>query len=257
MKEKKLLKRGIVFIIIGFACGIFILNSNMNAKKQIRIFADQVEEWSKIYISSPYPFYITVGDLNQDGVLELITATIEGTGKYSQNSFFIIDNRTYKPIQLQKDKEGKLNTPDIIYNVMYGEKDIEKVPVYYDSKNNIYYSVYTDYCTVTPKESTESVVGMTIDNNKIKEHYLAYKLYEHNSGGQDDVIISYWDYSHNELSEKDYNKIEQCTYPDFHKMEMTWKWYKITGNQLINMDQEEIYKLLIELYSHFDIADVK
>lgn len=144
-----------------------------------------------------------------------------------------------------------MNSPDIIYDVIYKEKEIVTVPVYYDTKSDMYYSIHKDFCRVTSEESTESIVVLTVDNDEIKVQHLAYKLFEYNN----EPVISYWDYKQGELSEESYKKLEECTYPDLQEMEMTWKWHKVTGDQMANMDQGEIRELLINLYNNFTIVE--
>lgn len=97
MKRKKLLASGMILLVIGIIIFLMLIlfnrNIGMDEERQIRNFADRVAEWNTIYISSSYPYYITIADLNRDGRLELITSTIEGTGRYSQNHYYMIEKK--------------------------------------------------------------------------------------------------------------------------------------------------------------------
>lgn len=252
--KKRVLNSIILIVTVFSIITLYSKNVGMDENVQINIFADKAAEWSKDYLSDPYPFYITVADLNKDGRLELITAGIEGTGKYSQNRYYVVDEESSTVIKLQEYPAERLKSPDLIYDVIYQEKESVDVPVYYDKKNNRFYSIHRDFCRMTSQELTEAVVSVSMNRDVIEEQYMAYKNFEHDSEG-DIPAISYRDYSGNRLSEEEYKAIEGCTYSGMQKKKMTWKWQKVTGSQIANMEQYEVYKVLKDIYSSFKIVD--
>lgn len=252
--KKRVLESIILIVAVFSIIMLYGKNAGMDENRQINIFADMVAEWSKNYLSDPRPFYITVSDLNKDGRLELITARIEGTGKYSQNGYYVVDEESLEVIKLPEYPAERLKSPDLIYDIMYQEKERVDVPVYYDKKNNRFYSIHRDFCRVTSQELTEAVVSVSMNGDVIEEQYMAYKIFEHNSEG-DILAISYRDYSGNGLSEEEYEAIEGCTYSGMQKKKMTWKWQKVTGSQIANMEHYEVYKVLQDIYSSFKIVD--
>lgn len=253
MKKKKLFIRIIIISIICVIalciCCLYYKNYSLNEVNQIGIFIENVNEWNDTYMYSTYPFYMTVADLNQDGKLELITATIDGTAKYSHNNYYVVKMGKNELMQLPTNINQGRSSADIIYNIMYGENEKENVPVYYDLKNNMYYSIHKDYF-VNPEGRVEGIVSLTLDGDMIKEERIAYAYYEYDD---EKLKASYWNYEKEELSVESYEMIEENTYPNLKKMEMTWKWQKVTWEQISNMNQEELRGLLEDLYNNFAV----
>lgn len=233
---------------------MFYLNNAVNDKQQVDIFANCVNEWSDIYESSSDPFYITVADMNQDGRLELITSVIDGSGRYSNSNYYIINGKRGL-IKLEREKDSGRFGCDIIYDVVYGDKEVVNVPVYCDKDNNIYYSIQKDFLRAEAGKSLESMVSLAVDNGIIKEECIAYKLFEYDKKS-DKTKISYWNFNEEELSEEEYEEIADNMYPNMEKMEMTWKWHKATWSQIADMNQGELVQLLKELYGSFSIIPI-
>lgn len=239
----------IICFIITYSCYLHYKNYLLNEENQICIFAENVNDWNDTYMYSVYPFYVTVTDLNKDGKLELITATIDGTAKYSHNNYYVAQIGKNEVVQLETNIRQGQSSADIIYNIMYQGNEKENVPVYYDVKNNMYYSIHKDYI-INLEETVQAIVGLTLDDDMIKEERIVYAYYQ-----QDDEKLeaSYWNYENKELSVENYQMIEENTYPDFKRMEMTWKWHKATWREISDMNPNELRNLLEDLYSNFTV----
>lgn len=253
MKRKKLFISIIIISIVCFiilcSCYLYYKKHLLNAENQICIFAENVDEWNDTYMYSAYPFYVTVTDLNKDGKLELITATIDGTAKYSHNNYYAVKMGKSELIQLQTNIRQGQSSADIIYNIMYEENEKENVPVYYDVRNNMYYSIHKDYI-ISPEGQVESIVGLTLNGDMIQEERIVYAYHEHDD---EKLKTSYWNYEGEELSVENYKMIEENTYPDLERMEMTWKWHKVTWREISDMDQNKLKALLDDLYNNFTV----
>ncbi len=251
MKKKLFLRIMIISIVCIIICSCYLYYKYylLDAENQIYIFTENVNEWNDTYTYNEYPFYVTVTDLNKDGKLELITATIDGTAKYSHNNYYVVKMGKSEVVQLQTSIGQGQSSADIIYNIMYQGNEKENVPVYYDVKNKMYYSIHKDY-TISPEGKVQGIVGLTLDGDMIKEERIVYAYYERDD---ERFEASYWNYEKEELSVESYQMIEENTYPDFKRMEMTWKWHKATWREISDMDQNELRNLLEDLYNNFTI----
>ncbi|MCM1180338.1 MAG: hypothetical protein NC347_08795 [Clostridium sp.] len=256
MKRKKIFISIIIISIMCFiilcSCYLYYKKHLFNTENQICIFAENVDEWIDTYKYSAYPFYVTVTDLNKDGKLELITATIDGTAKYSHNNYYVVKRGKGELIQLQTNIRQGQSSADIIYNIMYEENEKENVPVYYDVRNNMYYSIHKDYIA-SPEGQVQSIVGLTLNGDMIQEERIVYAYYEHD----EKLKASYWNYEGEKLSAENYKVVVGNPYPDLERMEMTWKWRKVTWEEISNMDQNKLKTLLDELYNDFAIEKAK
>lgn len=244
--------------MLSFMIGIcFIIyfsrtNVTMHTEKQIDVFIEKIYDWSNI---SGY-FYFTIGDLNQDGKLELVTSTIQGSGSFSSNGYYIVNDRDL--IVLQEERADQCSSAlinDFLQEGQKSESGILHVPVYYDKQKNMYYYIHHDYSGHTPYESIDRIISLSMKDNIIREEVLAYKKIKKQNGIN--PIILYQDNSQNEISEVEYKKIIDLKYNNCEKMQMSWKWKRVERvEEIKNMNKEELKKILMEMYGEFEIKNI-
>lgn len=249
----------IVIFILSFMSGICLIiyfsriNDVMCTEKQMDVFVEKIYDWSNI---SGY-FYFTMGDLNQDGKLELVTSTIQGSGSFSSNRYYTVYDKDL--IVLQEERTDQCSSAfinDLLQEDQKGESGLLYVPVYYDKQKNIYYYIHHDYSGHTPYESIDRIISFSIKDNIVKEEVLAYKKIKKQNGINS--IIFYEDNSQNEISEVEYEKIVDMKYNNCEKMQMRWKWKRVeVAKEIKDINKEELKKILMELYEEFEIRNVK
>lgn len=237
-------------------------NALISIEDQIEIFAESVDEWSDI---TGY-FCFAVADLDQDGRLELIISTIQGSASYSYTDYYVIEDKKRKLMKLQGN-EKKGDSPAVIYDFLVGknvsdgtyrivDNGVTYVTVYYDEYKGIYHYIHHDYSGHTPYETFDILISLSLENNIICEKILAYKKGERKEPSDTNIIISYTDNEQNEISEAEYKKIPEDTYIGCRKMEMCWQWNRIEAKEEIqSMNKTELKKLLMESYKNFEIKD--
>lgn len=262
MRKIKLGMPVTILLIFGwiFVFGNYGKNSLTGIENQIEIFTNEVAEWSNHFTGY---FCFTVADLNQDGNLELIVSTIEGSGDYSFTNYYVIEYKTVQLMQLQEDECSVALINDFLEGEQVNDgthrivdNGITYVPVYYNKNDNIFYYIHHDYSGHTPYEARDKVYSLSLENNSIREELLAYKETTCDEPYSSNVSINYWDSFQNEISEAEYNKISEKIYVNCDKMEMCWKWKRVeTKEEVQNMNKEELKKLLMELYENFKIMN--
>lgn len=263
-RSSKLLVVLCIFVAGAIIFGIYRERSNNlpTVKKQIEIFAENVDEWSNV---TGY-FCFTVADLNKDGKLELIISTIQGSGSYAYTQYYVIDDKKQELITLyQEDKEKYY--PSLIHDFLIGTQvsddtyrtvvdGIIYVPVYYDKQTNLYYYIHHDYSGHTPYEAYDRIISQVLEGDQIKQSLLAYKKTTRVSSEDINSLTSYKDNNQNEISEGQYKQIDEYAYDKCIEMQMCWQWKKIENSKEVQkMKKSELKNILWEMYNNFIIEE--
>ena len=254
MKKRILIVIFILSVMSGIWFIIYFSRTNvvMRTEKQMDVFVEKIHDWSNI---NGY-FYFTIGDLNQDGKLELVTSTIQGSGSFSSTRYYIVNDKDL--IVLQEEQTDQCSSAlinDLLQEGQRGEGGILYVPVYYDKQKNMYYYIHHDYSGHTPYESIDRIISLSMKDNIIREEVLAYKKITKGNGINS--IIFYEENSQNEISEVEYEKIIDLKYNNCEKMQMRWKWKRVeAAEEITDTSKEEIKKILMEMYGEFEIRNI-
>lgn len=146
----------------------------LSPESAVQIYLDAVDNWileDKMYMSGYRYLFL---DLNFDGVLELITSSCDGSGKYSSNHYYTINLSDYsvEPIK------------DILQSEdYYGQVDfmISGYPkLYYDNENSEKMYVLADMTGVSDMYGFAEY-KITCENNTVNSELLftKYEAYDY------------------------------------------------------------------------------
>lgn len=221
---------------------------SMTPEEQIDIFADEVEEWSRgLSVGAAF----AVADLNQDGRLELITDDIRGSGHFAYNNYFLV-NKDGAMEELESGRFGEyLST---YYDLADG---LIHVPVYYDEKEDVFYSIQGGGTRDThPISFCWRLVSLSIKNDVVEEELLACRICEMDENNNWITPDRYEDADGNEIAEEEFETIAERKYSDLKQMQMTWKWHNYTEEEIGAMSKEELKELLMDSYENFELLEV-
>lgn len=215
------------------------ISGDINVIEQIEIFSKNIPYLNEGYKYSPC---ITVYDLNKDGKLELITSCIQGSGYYSYNFFYNV-NDTYDGIIELEEK--------ICYRGEVSGFDLEYIKPYeaYEKDGVIYYKAI-DYIRSCGKEEYIINGAFYLEDNIIYD--IAYT--------REDIIYSdelgekesfYYEMNNRELiSEEEYINLNQQFWQDMNPIECKLNWIYINNAELETLDEYEIFEMLVECYNN-------
>ncbi len=189
---------------------------SLTPEEQIDIFADEVEEWSRgLSVGAAF----AVADLNQDGRLELITDDVQGSGHFAYNNYFVV-TEDGAMVKLESGRFGEyLST---YYDLADG---LIHVPVYYDEKEDVFYSIQGGGTRDThPISFCYRLVSLSIKNDVVEEELLACRICEMDENNNWITPDRYEDADGNEIAEEEFETIAERKYSDLKQMQMTWKW---------------------------------
>ena len=198
-------------------------SSSFDASAQLQFLAQHVDLWTSQ--EDPYvDFYnYAVTDLNQNGWLELISTICEGTGLYSTNEVWELnetgDDLIHYTISTLPEENSQAD--------MLGTTSI---PVYFDATANRYYCIFSDLEKNGAAEYYENTRSLVLENGILKDTLLAYRTTFYSSDGTQKITCT--DPDANIISEEDYEKIASTTYAGFTPMnelpfQKAWKLFDL------------------------------
>ncbi len=154
-------------VFLYFIVYFFELRQSTDFQAQLRLIAEsheimEVVEWNQKYYGS-----YAITDLNRNGRLEIIFSHVEGTGRYSYNSIYEV-NETFDGITEYMRKEKWTES----------EADIAEeteVATYYDAVQGRYYYIFSDYLRDGMNCYYQNKRAIYLEENALKSMPLAFE----------------------------------------------------------------------------------
>lgn len=202
---------------------------------QIAIIVDNKDTW---FLESEYDIYnYAITDLDQDGYIELIESSCQGSGIFTYSSIYEVnDNHSLTKVEYEGLDEYD-SQPDIIR---------ESMTCYFDSSSNTYYYVVSDTLREGAAGYFVSNYGMSLKDDGL----MALDYY---SGYFDGMISEteagsiYYDADNKEITEREYNEAENRKYASLNKMTCNINWIANPGYN------DDFNNLLLESWQGFGI----
>lgn len=212
-------------------------------RKQLQVIANNRELW---YGPSEFQetYLYAVTDLNQDGRLELIRSSCQGTGLYTYSTYFEVNESLDGLTSLNQLLEEGSSEADIM---------VSTVPVYYDSENDTYYYIFDDVIRNGSAEYYENKRALSLEADAIQNTMLAYRSVI--SSGGSDAVITCQNADETKISEAAYESIADTVFPDLEKKTASLSWQPgMDYTDISPMTDEEVLKMLLESYAGFHIS---
>lgn len=231
-QKKKAALLGVLSITIALSMSSCTETKQITPEKAVDIYMENKDKWM---LTAPYGSMNNSSygflDVDFDGILELAVNSKSGTGSYSQNTYYKINQDTQTVEVIEKNtpynKNGEYDINNSIYTKLYKN----------NSSGEMFYYCY-DYLRVSTGENYVTFGILSFDNNIIEENPL---FMEHNNDatieGNEDLVNEYWCYENGVLI-----KTDESTYKS--KQENFY-----SENTDLYLMREDIY------YSEFDSAD--
>ena len=175
----------------------------------------------------------TVTDLDENGRLEIIVSSMGGTGNYSYNRFYEVNETFDGLVECTTDYEEGHSQPDIcIINE-------ESTRVFRDGEGKLHY-VFTDWLKNGAAEYYNTYYDMWLENGQIRNRVLAA---EHglvdNTGN---LQITYTDAKGKEITKEQYQNAIDDAFTGYAEVKGILDWRDLKG--LVAADEAEIYTKL-------------
>ena len=214
-----------------------------SVSNQIQIITDNFENGT--LSSSISDVLYTVTDLDQNGRLEIIWTFTEGSGKFTRNHTYEI-NEDYNGIEYCNYLDDMETHADIGYSYF---------PVYYNGEENRYAYIVEDFEWASPSYR-HSKYSMVLKDGWVEETRLGYERGTH---------IEFHTRTQKGITEKSYknDEDETITVEEFEQLDNTFFVDEERLNTIINWEripkdigEKEVYDLLYDCYENFQLAKI-
>ena len=131
-------------------------------EEQLALIADNAALWRQDVDYGLWGY--ATADLDQDGCLEILSASLQGTGLYTYLNVFSVSPDGTALNEVKQDRPEYESAPDIMQ---------DSAPVFYDPEAKTYYYVFSDFIRNGFAENFEYKRGIWLEEGTWKEVLLA------------------------------------------------------------------------------------
>ncbi len=173
--------------------------SPLEEANQIALIAEKRAEW---FVEDDENLYVyTVADLNQNGRLELISTSTQGSGLYSYTNYFEVTEDGTALEKWNRVSEDA-SAPDVGYAMF---------PVFCDQVSGNYTYIINDFWRAGMAESGAVVIGVTYNDGVIKETTLGSEVCSYDEETQMEMM-TYYNAQNEEITAEEYETLAQTIY---------------------------------------------
>ncbi len=199
---------------------------------QLDLIAADADMWKQDVDFGLWGF--TVTDLDHNGLLEIISASVQGTGFYTYIKAFEVNETGDGFTELQGPSiERTDSAPDIM---------VSSVPVYYDKDADRYYYIFDDYIRNGMAENYQNKCAVSIVSGKWEEDTLARKATVYTDA--DHYVMTCTDSTGNTITEEQYDNIAQTVYAGLEQDEAKFDWQMTETDEFSALTTQQIREKL-------------
>lgn len=212
-----------------------------SVEDQIAVIGKNLSTWSGEVEYSQYGYAVT--DLNQNGRLEIVAATCQGSGLYTDCNIYEVNDDCTGLTKLDPHLQEGDSWPDIL---------VDQADVYYDKSTDTYYYIIDDVLRVSMGESAVIKESVSISKTDIKITSLATQYNTADENG--DLKSTYSLPDETEITEKEFESIADKTYADFEKKTVNFSWQTYnTNNDILKLSDDKLISVLKNSFDGFSI----
>ena len=217
-------------------------------EEQLNVITDHcMELWQKSDMAKERYgiIHYTVTDLDQNGRLEVISASVQGSGIYTYSSYFEVNEQLDGLNQCEIHTEKGDSEADIVG---------ETVPVYYDRDKDAYHYIFSDYTRDGMAVSYENIRDISLKNGEITDNVLAYKvsIYDENGVETADCFDAE---TGEKIDMEQYESVADTVFAELQKKRAVFLWEGKWMSEWREMSREQIQDMLQKSYEGFSIDD--
>ena len=191
---------------------------DMTEEQQNALIMDHYDLWSEAWDHGSDWSY-TITDLDHNGRLEVITATLQGTGLFTWAEVW----------EVREDFSGLVKCEDGLgEGEAYPDIITEAVNCYYDAAEDVYYYLFDDLARSGMAENYTAKVMLCLRDGKV-ELTTVCSRYEQYEDPEADPLITYRDASGNEISQEAYEQAVANWVTGMTMSDCEFDWTEVRG----------------------------
>ena len=219
----------------------------INIEKQMDVIMRNIDTWNLLTdddIYAPYGYAIT--DLDQNGRLEIIASSCQGTGIYTYSNYYEVNDNLNGLNKIERNIEEYSSEADIM---------IPTVKVFIDKSKNEYHYIFDDLLKNGAAEYYENKQDIVLKNGKLSEKLIAFKDTIYNDKGEPTVTLK--DADNNQITLEDYTTIENKIFSNLELKLANIEWITTADVDFSSVSGDELKNKLTESYEKFGFSDIE
>ncbi len=158
----------------------------------------------------------TVTDLDHNGRLELIAASIQGEGRYTNAKFWEVsaDKKTLGVCKLTLEEGDSF--PDIVTNT---------ADTFHDKKTDHWFYMFNDHVAVSSSELYSSKCSLSLEDGTVTYDIYAFQMSQLNDG---QVTVSFTDKDGTPITPDEYEAAGANAYVGFARSSTNFDWFSLS-----------------------------
>lgn len=188
----------------------------LSVEAQLQLILEQKNVWGQLDEDYSDDLSYMVSDLDQDGLLEIVSASISGTGLYTTGHFYEV-NSTGDGLELctysipEGDSEADLSISD-------------SVPCYYDAGSDMYYYIFNDTIHAGAAEYYLSSIAISLKDCTVTPQTLGTQLTIY-TDPEKDPTVTYLRNDGTEISKDEFDALADAAFPNAEKKQADLVWF--------------------------------
>ena len=224
-------KHTILLLLLFLCCFSTAVFAAPAYQDQIALIADNAALWQQDVDYGLWGYIVT--DLDQNGRLEIISASLQGTGMYTIITVFEVSEDGSVLNEVKQDRPEYESAPDIMS---------DRVKVFHDEDAGRYYYIFTDMIRNGYAENYENKRAVWLEDGVWKEMPLVNKSVIY--GDADHYTETFEDASGNTITEEEYLAAEDSRFENISPEEVCLNWQMTDKEGFSGTDRAALLVLL-------------
>ena len=175
-----------------------------------------IEQYADLWTvkDSPDPWFYAITDLDHNGRLEVIAASMQGSGLFTYANFYEVSEDYSQLVSCQTSGEEWETWPDLIQ---------ETLPCYYDSASGRYAYVCEDMLRNGAAYYDQTLTAIWLENGRVQQEPLANKTTVYTDEASEPQI-TYQDAEGNPITQEEYEGWADRAFAGMEKSTLTLFW---------------------------------
>ncbi len=218
-------------LLFALCCLTAAVSAAPGIPEQMELIADNTGLWKQDVGFGLWGYIVT--DLDRNGRMEIISASLQGTGMYTYINIFEVSEDSLSLNEVKQDRPEYDSAPDIM---------TDRVKVYHDEDAGRYYYIFTDMVRNGYAENYENKRAVWLEDSVWNEIPLAHKSVIYSDA--ENYTETFEDASGNTISEEEYTAAEDSRFGNITPEEVCLNWQMTDSDGFSGTDRTALLTLL-------------
>ena len=226
------MKKALITLLIGLIFAISAAAASAtDYTGQPELIAAHADLWKQNVDYGQWGYAVT--DLDQNGQLEILAASLQGTGFYTYLNIYEVSEDSSGLTEVRQDRSEYESTADIMTETAAG---------FYDKEKGVYFYIFPDFVRNGYAENCLFKRSVCLENGVWKEQTLAQKAAV--CSDPENCTFSFQDDSGQAISEEQFESIENTLFSELEEGMLRLHWNMTDNEAFSRISADELCESL-------------